>query len=164
MYIIYDVLLYWLYVSFRDWTTDKWFKEGRFYFFFLFFFHPYIHPVCSLSSSQYSASSPFPHWLLLSPFPLRTKQASQGYQLGMTYRDAIKLDINPPIKAGQATQKEQKTFQEEAKRVETAPTPSCYGFHKHLKLNNHDMYAEHLGKTHIGSVVAASVRVSHYRA
>lgn len=70
---------------------------------------------------------------------------------------------NPGIKTGQGNPVGERESQEQAKESETpCPHSYCLEFHNSTKLNYHNVYAEDLTETHIGSVIANPVSVSPY--
>jgi hypothetical protein len=115
-----------------------------------FIYSKILAAVSPLSPSP--SSHPISQLLLHNIF--RKAQTSYGYQLAMVYQIAISLGTSSPIKAKQGSHR-QATESEKA----LAPTVRCC---TRMPSYTTVTYAEGLGQSYLGSLVASSVSVSPY--
>lgn len=99
-----------------------------FLFYFTFYSRRYYIPI-EVSPPHCSSRPPsLPHSLrpTLPLFPIRKRQAFQGYQINMAYQVAIRLGTSPHIKTSWVKPVGEEGFQKLSKESRTVtPTPTC---------------------------------------
>ena len=124
-----------------------------FYLSFYHILHP-EHSLLSFHSSQFPDLHSLPDSLLLC-FP--SEENGHPRDVNQTAQhDALRLRTNPYIRAGPGNYVWGTQSQEQAKRVRDTPTFTVRS-PQHLKLNNHNIYAEDIEQALAGSGIAASV-------